>query len=314
MNLMAHAEHPTPGHQLSRALVAGLALTLAFAAIEVVAGILSGSLALIADAGHMLVDSAGLLLALAATAIARRGADSRRTYGYARAEVLAVPVHVMLMLGLAAYIVYESFQRFGDDHSIEGWVPLVVGAIGLGINLFVLKLLHPHSHGNLNARGAMYEVAADTLGSIGVIVSAVVIIATGWYAVDIVISLAIGALIIPRAVVLLRQAVRILLEGAPPGVDVEQLTREAHAVPGVVALHDVHVWSIASGFTALSAHVEVETMADAERVVALLSALFRERHGISHVTLQAETHALHLAVECCEFPDAIVAPDHVHTA
>lgn len=309
---MAHAEHPTPHRHLGRTLLAGLALTLTFAAVEVVAGVISGSLALIADAGHMLVDSAGLLLALAATAIARRGADSRRTYGYARAEVLAVPVHVTLMLGLAAYIVFESFQRIGDDHSIEGWVPLVVGGLGLALNLFVLRLLHPHSEGNLNARGAMYEVAADTLGSIGVMVSAVVILATGWYAVDIVISLAIGALIVPRALVLLRQAVRILLEGAPAGVDVDQLTREAHQVPGVVAMHDVHVWTIASGFVALSAHVEVASMDDAERVIATLSALFRERHGIDHVTLQAETHALHLAVECCEFPDATTAADHVH--
>ncbi len=298
--------------KLSRSLAIGLALTLTFAAVEVVAGIVSGSLALIADAGHMLVDSAGLLLALAATAIARKSADARRTYGYARAEVLAVPVHVLLMLGLAAYIVYEAYRRIGSDHAIDGWVPLVVGAVGLGINLFVLKLLLPHSHGNLNARGAMYEVAADTLGSIGVMVSAVVILATGWYPVDIVISLAIGALIIPRAIVLLRQAVRILLEGVPASVDVEVLTREAHAIPGVIAMHDVHVWTIASGFIALSAHVEVATMDDAERVIATLSALFRERHGIDHVTIQAETHALHLAVECCEFPDATVAPDHVH--
>jgi cobalt-zinc-cadmium efflux system protein len=297
---------------LSRTLIIGLGLTLSFAVVQVVAGFWSGSLALIADAGHMLVDSAGLVLALAATVIARRAATPRRTYGYARAEILAVPVHVLLMFGLAGYIVYESFQRIGSSPSIDGWVPLVVGAAGLGVNLFVLWLLHPHSHDNLNARGAMYEVVADTLGSIGVMVSAVVILTTGWMPIDVIISLAIGALIVPRAIALLRQAVDVLLEGVPRGFDLDALRREALDVPGVSGLHDVHVWSIGSGFTAMSAHVEVESIDQSERVVAQLATLFRERHGVSHVTLQAETRELHLAVACCEFPDAMDDVDHIH--
>jgi cobalt-zinc-cadmium efflux system protein len=153
-------QHRSPG----RALAIGLALTLAFAVVEVAAGVLSGSLALVADAGHMLVDSAGLVLALAATLIARRPRDLRRTYGYARVEVLVVPVHVMLMLMIAGYIVYEAIRRIGGEPEIQGVPVLVVGLIGLGINIVTFRLLHGHSHDNLNARGAMFEVMADMLG------------------------------------------------------------------------------------------------------------------------------------------------------
>jgi cobalt-zinc-cadmium efflux system protein len=305
---MAH----THSQGVSRALATGLALTLAFAAIEVATGVWSGSLALVSDAGHMLVDSAGLLLALAAAVVARRPADMRRSFGYARAEVLVVPVHVMLMLGITVYIAWEAFARAGQDLDIAAGPVLAVGIAGLAINAFVFRLLHGHSATNLNARGAMFEVAADALGSAGVIVSALVIMATGWAAIDIVVSLVIAALVIPRAWLLLRQAVLILLEGAPAEMELEEIEREARAIPGVLNLHDLHVWSLAPSFVSLSAHVEVESMAASERAIGLLSVMLRERHGISHVTLQPETKELHEAVECCDYPD-VAALDRLHS-
>lgn len=221
----AHKDHQShragAGHP-GRALGFGLALTLGFAAVEVGAGLISGSLALVSDAAHMVVDSAGLLLALLAALVARRSPDLQRTYGYARVEVLVVPLHVLLMLGVAGYIVYEAIGRLNGSPQIEGWPVLAVGAVGLAINLVVMRLLSTHSHSNLNARGAMFEVMADALGSVGVMVSAVVLLTTGWTPIDVIISLAIAALVVPRAISLLRQAVSILLEATPPG-----WTREA---------------------------------------------------------------------------------------
>lgn len=309
-----HADRPRGRGTAGRALTIGLVFTLSFAIVEVVAGLMAGSLALLADAGHMLIDSGGLLLALAAALMARRPADLRRTYGYARIEVLIVPVHVVLMLGLAAYLVYEAFQRAGSSPDIQGWAPLGVGAAGLAVNFATFRLLHPHSHDNLNARGAMYEVVADALGSVGVIISGTVILLTGWVAIDLVMSLLIGALIVPRAIALLRPVLSILLEGAPPGIDVDRLVREAAKLPGVVALHDVHVWTLNPRFVLLSAHVEVDSMDHAAAAIAGVAALARSAHGIEHVTLQPETPELHEAIACCEFPDAATAllPGHQH--
>lgn len=295
-----------------RALAIGLVLTLSFAGVQLVASVWSGSLALASDAMHMLVDSAGLVLALVATLIAARPADFKRSYGYARVEVLVVPLHVLLMFGVAAYILYEAIGRAGDPPHVSAWPVLAAGAVGLIVNLVVLRLLRGHAHNNLNARGAMFEVMADALGSVGVIVAAAVILLTGWYGVDIVVSLAIAGLVLPRAVALLRQSLGILLEATPPGVSVERIERDAREIEGVEALHDLHVWSLAPSFVALSAHVEVSRMDDTEALIRDLTMLLRERHGITHVTLQPETRALHEAVACCEYPDAADNRDHAH--
>lgn len=294
------------------ALALGLTLTLSFAGVEVVFGLWSGSLALVADAGHMLVDSAGLVLALAATLIARRPRDLSRTYGYARAEVLVVPVHVLLMTFIAGYIVYEAITRIGTDPEIEGVTVLVVGALGLGINFITLRLLRGHSHDNLNARGAMFEVFADMLGSVGVMISAVVLLATGWTGIDIIVSLVIGALVVPRAISLLRQALTILLEGAPAGTDLQAITADVMAVPGVDAVHDLHIWALAPSFVSMSAHIEVATMDGCDKVIAAAAQILRDRHGIDHVTLQPETPELHEATGCCEYPDSTPASGHTH--
>jgi cobalt-zinc-cadmium efflux system protein len=301
-----HEQRRSPG----RALAIGLGLTLTFAFVEVGAGVLSGSLALVADAGHMLVDSAGLVLALVATLIAKRPRDLRRTYGYARVEVLVVPVHVMLMLMIAGYIVYEAIGRIGSEPEIHGVPVLVVGFIGLGINILTFGLLHGHSHDNLNARGAMFEVLADMLGSVGVIVAAGVLLVTGWSGVDVIVSLIIGALVVPRALALLRQALTILLEGTPAGVKPERIAADVEQVKGVRAVHDLHVWALAPSFIALSAHVEVERMEGCDAILTEVTRVLKERHNISHITLQPETQELHEAIDCCLYPDFL--PDAAH--
>lgn len=299
-------------HDARRAFALALAVTVAFAVVEVVAGALSGSLALISDAGHMLVDSTGLVLALAAAMLARRPASLARSYGYARVEVLVVPLHVVLMLGVAAYIVFEASRRAGDPPDIAAAPVLAVGVVGLALNLVVARLLHSHAEHNLNAHGARLEVLADAAASAGVVISALVILATGWTAIDIIVSLAIAAFVVPRALSLLRRSVSILLEGTPPGVSMEAIERDVRDVPGVVGLHDLHVWALSPGFVALSAHVEVDRLDRCGAQLAELSALLRERHGIAHVTLQPETHEVHEAVECCDFPDSRASLDHMH--
>ncbi len=288
----------------SRALVFSLALVLSFAAIQFVASWITGSLALFADAGHTLVDSAGLALALIAGLLARRPPDSLRSFGYARVEVLVVPLHVLLMLGIAGYIAWEAFGRMGAEQSINALPVLFVAVGGLAVNLFALRLLHAHSHGSLNTRGAFLEVLVDAFASVGVIISAVVLMTTGWTGIDILVALVIAALIVPRALRLGWQSIAILLETAPGSVSVESIRRDAETIDGVAGVHDLHVWSVAPHFTALSAHLEVRDMRDAARQLAAFSRLLRERHGIAHVTLQPETRELHEAVQCCAFPDA----------
>jgi cobalt-zinc-cadmium efflux system protein len=299
-----------------RALGLGLAVTLVFVAIEAATGLAAGSLALVSDAGHALADSAGLLLALAAATLARRPADARRTYGYARAEVLAVPVHVTLLLGIAAFIVYESVMRLGDPRSVDTTPVLVVGAAGLAVNLAVVRMLHSHAHESLNARAARLEAAADAVSSVAVLASAAFIALGGWRGTDVVVALGIAAFIVPRAFALLRQAASILLESAPPGLDPRQVMEASSTVEGVIALHDVHVWSIAPHFPALSAHVELADVACTEHVLTDLAALFRQRFGVGHVTLQPETRRLHEAMACCLSPDAaLIDPtSHDHPA
>ena len=306
-----HRNAHAPASRLTRALTIGLAASLAMVAVEAVAGYLSGSLALLTDAGHLLVDSMGLALALLATVLARRPPDLRRTYGYARVEVLFVPVQVALMLALAAFVGYESISRIGENREIDALPVFLAGVAGLVVNLWVLRLVGGHGHENLNARAAFYEVLSDAFGSAGVIISAVVLVLTGWTFVDVIVSLAIASLLLPKGFSLLRHTVRVLLEGAPQGTDIQAIERDAQAVEGVKALHDLHVWSLTPSFTALSAHVEVDSMDGCGEPIASLTRMLRERHGIVHVTLQPETAELHNQIDCCLYPDA-ARVEHEH--
>jgi cobalt-zinc-cadmium efflux system protein len=307
-----HAEHPEGMRPHARVLIIGLVLTLSYAFVQLVASVLSGSLALASDAVHMFADSAGLLLALTAAQVALRPPNFNASFGYARVEVLVVPLHVLFMIGIAGYIVYEGVGRVGESPEISGLPVLITALIGLGINVFVLRTLGGHAHDNLNVRGAMYEVMADTLGSVGVIASAVVILTLGWTPIDVIISFAIAALVVPRAIMLLRHSLLVLLEATPAGIDAEAIERDAQKVPGVLALHDLHVWTLAPTFVSCSAHVEVETMQDCDRQLLELTTMLRERYDIHHVTLQPETHDLHEAIACCESPDRQEVVAHVH--
>ncbi len=304
----------THSDQIRKALIAGLVLTLAFVVIEAVAGWLTNSLALLSDAGHMLADSAGLILALGAATLARRPAGGRHTYGLARFEVLVVPIHVVLLGLIAGYIVFESIGHLRDTPDIETGPVIAVGLAGLAVNLLVVRLLHSHGTSNLNMRAATLEASVDAIGSVAVVVSAIVIAAGGWSGIDAVVGLAIAVLVIPRAWTLLRQSADILLESAPAGLDPEKVETAALEVEGVMALHDVHVWSIGPAFPALSAHVELADVTCTEHILTDLATLFRERFGIVHVTLQPETPALHEAMECCLSPDSglLEAASHSH--
>jgi cobalt-zinc-cadmium efflux system protein len=301
------------GDQARRALIAGLALTAAFVVIEAVAGYLTNSLALVSDAGHMLADSGGLVLALGAATLARRPAGGRHTYGFARVEVLVVPLHVVLLGGIATYIGFESVRHLQHTPQIETGPVIVVGIAGLLVNLLIVRLLHSHAESNLNFRAATLEASIDAIGSVAVIVSATVIAFGGWAGLDALTGLAIAALVVPRAWTLLRQAGDILLEGAPAGLEPGVIEAAALEVQGVLAVHDVHVWSIAPSFPALSAHVELNDVSCTEHILTDLAALFRDRFGIGHVTLQPETPSLHEAMECCLSPDSALFTREEHT-
>ncbi len=307
-------EHGGHNEGTRRALFAGLAITLAVVIAEAVTGILAGSIALFSDAGHAFADSAGLLLAAGAVTLGQRAPDVRRTYGYARFEVLALPLHALLLTAIAIYVIVESVMRLRSPSHVDVLPVFVVAALGLVANIVIMRLLHTHAHENVNARAARIEAMADALGSIAVIISTIIIALGGWRGVDAIAGLAIALFILPRAWSLFRQAAEILLEGAPAGIDPEEIIAAGNAVEGVIAMHDVHVWSIAPSFPALSAHVELEDVNCTEHILTDLAAMYRRRFGIGHVTLQPETPALHEAIRCCMSPDAalLATPDSHH--
>lgn len=282
----------TPGSSAAarykRRLAWALGLTLTYMAVEVVGGLITGSLALLADAAHMLTDAGGLALALLAIRFGERPATPRHTYGYLRAEILSALANAVVLLLLTAYILYEAYRRFVEPPEVLGWPMLLVAAVGLGVNLVSMRLLAGGSSESLNVQGAYFEVLSDMLGSLGVIAAALIIMWTGWTLADPLIGAGIGLFIVPRTWGLLRQAAHILLEGAPARVDTRLMQEAIAAIPGVTAAHDLHVWTITSGLDAMSAHVVVHDPAEAVRVLRDVRALVKERFGIDHVTVQVE--------------------------
>ncbi len=273
-------------------LAAVLALTLGVLVLQVVVGLASGSLALLADAGHMLSDSFGLVLALAAIAVAQRPGGRRRTYGFHRTEVLAAGVNGLVLLGICVAIVISAVRRLDDAPEVAGWSVLVTGAIGLAVNVIGLVLLRDGAQESVNVRGAYLEVLGDALGSVAVIVSAIVIVATGWYLADPIASLLIAALVVPRALSLLRDVVEVLLEASPREVDLEDLRRHIVEVDGVADVHDLHVWTITSGMPVMSAHVVVDesvtAMDEAHAVLDRLRGCLQHHFDVEHSTFQIE--------------------------
>jgi cobalt-zinc-cadmium efflux system protein len=297
-----HSHAPaTAGGAHRRRLVVVLGLTLAVLAAEVVGGVLSGSLALLADAGHMATDAAGLALALAAVSLAQRPARGRRTFGWQRVEILAAVANGLLLLAVAGYVLVEAIRRIGQPPDIGSGLMLVVASVGLVVNIGSIAVLHRGRDASLNMRGAYLEVLADALGSVAVIVAAVVIATTGWTPADIVASAVIGCLVVPRAWHLLREAFDVLLEAAPRGVDLGDVRTHILEVDGVLEVHDLHAWTITSGLPVLSAHVVVTDEALAAghggRVLDALCVCLGEHFDLAHCTFQLEAaaHAGHEA-------------------
>lgn len=288
-----HSHGPAPGHAGARhrwRLLAAFCLTLAFAVVEVIAAWLSGSLALLSDAGHMATDVVALGTALAATRLATRpDSTGRRTYGSYRAEVFASGFTVLLMLGVAAYVVVEAIGRIGAGAEIATGPMLAVGVLGLVVNLISLWLLRGGARESLNVKGAYLEVLADSLGSVGVIVAALLI---GWTRNplwDTGIALAIGGYVAVRAVLLGREVLAVLGQHAPDGIDPAEVAACLAGSADVADVHDLHLWTLTSGMNVATAHVVAVPGADPAGVLAGLQQVLLERFGIDHATLQVET-------------------------
>jgi cobalt-zinc-cadmium efflux system protein len=288
--------HVTPGagaRYLGRLTVAFVVI-LVFFVVQVIVAIATGSLALLSDAGHMLTDALGLGLALAAIAVASRSRQERsRTYGLYRLEVLAALVNAILLVGVAVYVLVEAITRIGDDPDVPGVPVLVMGCVGLAVNLVVLLMLREGSRESMNVRGAYLEVFADSLGSLGVIVAAVVLLAFDWEPIDAIIGVAIGLFMVPRALRLAWDALRVLAEVAPAHVDVDALRADLGAIEGVVDVHDLHVWTLTSAMDVATAHVMVRNETDQHSVLDQARTLLREEYGIDHATFQVEPEDHH---------------------
>jgi cobalt-zinc-cadmium efflux system protein len=270
-------------------LAAAFGLLAVFMVVEVVAGLATQSLALLSDAGHMLTDVIGLGMSLAAIQLASRGTDRRhRTFGLYRLEILAALANAVLLVGVAIYIVIEAVGRFGDPPEVLAGPMLVVAVLGLAANLVAYGLLREGAKESLNVEGAYLEVLADTFGSVAVIVAAIVIELTGWGWVDPAVGIAIGVWILPRTWRLGARAVRILVQAAPPGTDLDAIEAGLAGIAGVVDVHDLHVWTLTSDMDVASAHVMVRTGTDTHAVLDQARSLLRDEHHIDHATLQIE--------------------------
>jgi cobalt-zinc-cadmium efflux system protein len=278
-------------------LLAAFGLVGAFFVVEAVAGVLTGSLALVSDAGHMFTDVIGLGMALAAISMASRherrriadGGTSHHTFGLYRLEILAAFVNALLLFAVAVYVLVEAVRRIDSEHDVDTGPMLVVAVLGLAVNIVAFVLLRAGASESINIEGAYLEVVADTLGSVGVIVAAIAA-GAGWHWVDPVVGAAIGLWVVPRTLRLGRQAVRVLLQSAPPHVDLSALAGDLAALPGVVDVHDLHVWTLTSDMEAASAHLMTADGVDQHHVLDQAIDVITRRHGIEHATLQVEPH------------------------
>jgi cobalt-zinc-cadmium efflux system protein len=285
---MAHAHRETAASRSRGRLGAALVLTGGFMIVEVAGALWTGSLALAADAAHMLTDAGGLGLALFAIWIAARPPTPEKTYGYYRVEILAAMINALVLMFVAGALLVEAYQRIRAPRDVLGGPMMAVAAAGLLVNLTSAALLHGGSAGSLNVRAAYLEVVADAITSVGVLVTAAVVTATGWSVADPIMSAAIAIFIVPRTWSLLRQAINVLLEAVPAHLALEEVESAIVGVPGVLRLHDLHVWTLTSGRDAMSAHVVVEDLAASERLLDELHAVLHARFGIDHTTIQLE--------------------------
>jgi len=279
-------EHRLEGDR--RALAGALALIAAFTVVEVVVGYLADSLALLADAGHMLGDVGSLALALFAAWLGARPATPERSFGYRRAEILAALANGVALVLISIWIVVEAVGRLRNPvEPLGGWV-LAVGVVGLALNLGAASVLHRRGSESLNVQGALRHVLADALGSVGVIVSGAIVLLTGWSYADPLVALGIAGLVLASSWTILRDSIGILLESTPRGLDAEEIGRAMVDVDGVREVHDLHVWTITSGFASLSAHVLVSPDADCHAKRRELERVLEERFDLTHTTLQVD--------------------------
>ncbi len=273
-----------------RRLLIALVIVVVIMVVEVVGGLLSNSLALIGDAGHMLVDALALAISFVAIKIAQRPATTSRTFGYHRVEVMAALTNGGILLLIAAYILFEAYQRFRDPPEVETTLMLVVAGVGLAANLTGMALLRRVRHSSINVRAAFWHILGDTIASVGVIAGGIIIAVTGWGIVDPIIAVVISCIILWGAFRLVKESTDILLEAAPGHLEVAEVNRAMLAVPGVLDVHDMHVWTITSGIHALSAHllIEDQTVARSAEIARAVEQNLSERFSISHTTLQLE--------------------------
>ncbi len=284
---MSHDHHHVSGRS-RRALAVALALTATYTVVEVVGGFLTGSLALLADAVHMLSDNVAIALALFAVWLGAKPATPERTFGYRRAEVLVALANGVTLVALSIWIFYAAFSRLDDPPDVLGGWMLAIAIVGVGVNLASGAILYGSRAGNLNVEAAFRHVVADLLGSFGVIVAAVVILATGWLEADPLVSILIGVLVLASSWTILRDSTSILLEAAPRDVDTRAVGERLAGAPGVVDVHDLHIWTITSGFPALSAHVLVRRGDDCHARRRELELILAREFRIEHTTLQVD--------------------------
>ncbi len=285
---MTGGHHHSAGAEHRGRLAAAFCLIGAFFVVEAVAGVWTNSLALLSDAGHMFTDVLGLGMALAAVQLATHEGRSHQTFGLYRLEILAAFVNALLLGAVAIWVVVEALLRLDDPPDVRSGPMLVVAALGLAVNVFAFLLLQEGAKVSLNLEGAKLEVLADTIGSVAVLVAAVLIRATDWGWVDPAFGAAIGLFILPRTVRLGMRAARILIQAAPPDIDLEAVAHDLGAIHGIVDVHDLHVWTLTSGMDVASAHLMTEVGVDHHGVLDQARILLAERHGIAHATVQVE--------------------------
>ena len=293
--------HAIPENKKETTLWIAFGLTSTFLVAEATAGILLNSLALLADAAHMFTDAAALGIALAAVRIARRPADAKRTYGYHRFEILAAAFNALLLFAVAFYILFEAYQRFKTPADVQTVGMLVVASIGLVINLISMRLLSGGKDSSLNIKGAYLEVWSDMLGSLGVIIAAIVIYLTGWAWVDTLVAAGIGLWVLPRTWILLKESLNILLEGTPEGLSIDEVSTAMGTVPGVTGVHDLHVWVLTSGKNSLTAHVVHTADVAPEQLIVTIKQLVADRFAVFHTTIQCELVACEHSEDGCNF-------------
>ena len=293
-HLHAHGEGDAKHvHSISGRSVAilgwAVALTLLFAVVEVTFGFIANSLALISDAGHMVTDAAALGLALLAQLISRRPPSARHSFGFVRAEALAAFVNALAMLAVVGWIVFEAIGRFSAPQLVAGNTVIIVAAIGLSINLVVAWILSRDKK-SLNTRAALVHVMGDLLGSVAAIIAGVVISLTGWMQIDPLLSMLVAVLILKSTIGVLRDSYHFLMEAVPHHIDYLKVGADLARIPGVLSVHDLHVWDMSPGEPALIGHLRINDLSEWPGVLEAVQAMLLERHGIDHVTLQPETH------------------------